>query len=401
MNSNIKRILSYGGDSRIILKDSNRNAYGVATSPENDECLLYSSSTGLTISKSAFDHLNDYWVKLQENRDENEYANCLQLIRNQIRKYWGLNDDVDIFFSPSGTDTEYILPYIISDSEVKIRNIVVLPEEIGSGGVNAAKGLYHNEISATGNKKIIGDMLHDKIENCYFVKDHADIESVELSAVVTLLHQVYVSKTGKIFPNEEDIRRFIALNPNTHVVVDACQGRISRYQIRKFLSAGRIVMLTGSKFIGGQPFSGITLVPQEYKKITEIETAVNLDFLSDIFSRSELPRKWSLFNSLEVWQNWGLLLRLESAIFEIEKYCACDAQRIKDVIECYLRVIYENFNDDNFNSYNLGDESDCLTETIVNVRINNVSSPSEVADIYDKYLKEYYKSYNIQLVGTI
>jgi hypothetical protein len=46
-----------------------------------------------------------------------------------------------------------------------------------------------------------------------------------------------------------------------HIIVDACQGRISQTELRKNIAGGHIVALTGSKFYTGPPFSGVTFVP--------------------------------------------------------------------------------------------------------------------------------------------
>jgi hypothetical protein len=45
------------------------------------------------------------------------------------------------------------------------------------------------------------------------------------------------------------------------VVVDSCQLRCTREQIRADLNAGFMVMITGSKFAGGPPFAGAVLLP--------------------------------------------------------------------------------------------------------------------------------------------
>ena len=45
------------------------------------------------------------------------------------------------------------------------------------------------------------------------------------------------------------------------LVVDACQARITGAAVNDYLARGAIVFVTGSKFMGGPPFSGFALVP--------------------------------------------------------------------------------------------------------------------------------------------
>src|SRR5512140_3009025 len=45
------------------------------------------------------------------------------------------------------------------------------------------------------------------------------------------------------------------------VVVDACQMRLGRPRLRKYLDRGCMVIVTGSKFFTGPPFSVALLVP--------------------------------------------------------------------------------------------------------------------------------------------
>ena len=45
------------------------------------------------------------------------------------------------------------------------------------------------------------------------------------------------------------------------VVVDACQMRLGRPRLKKYLDRGYLVIVTGSKFFTGPAFSGALLVP--------------------------------------------------------------------------------------------------------------------------------------------
>ena len=76
-----------------------------------------------------------------------------------------------------------------------------------------------------------------------------------------------------------------------------------------------LVLLTGSKFIGGPPFSGIALVPA---RLTPAATLP--EGLGTFLRRAELPVGWKLSPAFDADANPGLLLRLEAAVFELERF---------------------------------------------------------------------------------
>ena len=77
-----------------------------------------------------------------------------------------------------------------------------------------------------------------------------------------LVHVVHGSKTGLVLPHLDDIDRLqLRFGGDVAFVVDACQARITTQAIHDYLARGIIVFLTGSKFMGGPPFSGFALLP--------------------------------------------------------------------------------------------------------------------------------------------
>jgi len=89
-------------------------------------------------------------------------------------------------------------------------------------------------------------------------KIHEVIKEAFLKKQIVVLHLVYVSKTGM----ESPFRAFIEKlkteynEQDIYIVVDASQFRCSKEDIKIFLNNGYIVILTGSKFMSGPPFSG-------------------------------------------------------------------------------------------------------------------------------------------------
>jgi hypothetical protein len=96
--------------------------------------------------------------------------------------------------------------------------------------------------------------------------------------------------------------------------------RIGRPRLRKYLARGYIVIVTGSKFFTGPPFSGALLVPGDFASALNATGAIPEGFLEYI-SRSDWPQNWPLLRArFPVRTNFGQWLRWEAAIEEIGAY---------------------------------------------------------------------------------
>ncbi|HEU0098728.1 MAG TPA: hypothetical protein VFQ67_08115, partial [Allosphingosinicella sp.] len=91
---------------------------------------------------------------------------------------------------------------------------------------------------------------------------------------------------------------------------------------------GAIVFVTGSKFMGGPPFSGFALVPPGLAAAAPSLPAG----LATIFRRAEWPAAWPGAGALPDGANTGLLLRLEAAIFELERFQRLSLDTVTRVI---------------------------------------------------------------------
>lgn len=67
-----------------------------------------------------------------------------EIIREELKRLYELPEGAGIFFSPSGTDTEYITLMIgkILNPGKKITNVLTCNDEVGSGCKNAAYGRF-------------------------------------------------------------------------------------------------------------------------------------------------------------------------------------------------------------------------------------------------------------------
>jgi len=104
------------------------------------------------------------------------------------------------------------------------------------------------------------------------------------------------------------------------VVVDACQMRIGRARLRHQLTQNRIVLMTGSKFYCGPPFSGAILIPESlgsaFANINQIPLG-----LRTLSSRFDWPARYQAQRSgFPSAQNFGQWLRWEAALEEMRAY---------------------------------------------------------------------------------
>src|SRR4051794_31387526 len=103
MESEATRLMTTGGDGRILLDPaSGLNRYHSA--PRPSAVLAYASSTANDISAAAFAHAEAILGGLGDGFDGAAYAARLQGLRERIRRAYGVPEDVEIVFAPSGTD---------------------------------------------------------------------------------------------------------------------------------------------------------------------------------------------------------------------------------------------------------------------------------------------------------
>jgi hypothetical protein len=120
-------------------------------------------------------------------------------------------------------------------------------------------------------------------------------------------------------------------------LVDACQARITSPAIADYLERGAIVFVTGSKFMGGPPFSGFALLPRRFRE----ESRPLAHGLATVFRRGEWPALWPGAEALEDSANIGLLLRLEASIFELERFQRLSLAEVERIILSFHRAVRE------------------------------------------------------------
>jgi hypothetical protein len=147
------------------------------------------------------------------------------------------------------------------------------------------------------------------------------IENAIANGTNVLLQIMDSSKLGWRAPSDQCLDEISARWPDqVQIVVDACQMRLGRPRLQKYLERGYLVIVTGSKFFTGPPFSGALLVPAGLSKVLDAVTET-ASGLSEYSSRSDWPKNWQTLRSrFPVRSNFGQWLRWEAALEEIRAY---------------------------------------------------------------------------------
>ena len=332
----IPHLLTSGGDRRIIVpRAGNTNTYGASPFPRST--LGYAASTANDISFDAFRHLETTVSGWTPGRLQGagEYADLLEQMRARLRRAWDLAADTAIVFAASGTDLEYVaLSLAEARHGLGVTNILLGRDEVGSGCILSAAGRFFAGQSPLCAQTAKGEFvpgLEGTILADVDLRDRkgAPRSSLEIAGDLDrrareastrgrhpIIHVVHGSKTGLVVPVMTDLANLRAAHgENLTVVVDACQARIEGDDIRRYLALDCIVMVTGSKFMGGPPFSGMALVPSSYRPRRQLAEG-----LAMIFRRAEWPAGWPSCRNLPESANPGLLLRLEAALFELTRF---------------------------------------------------------------------------------
>jgi hypothetical protein len=329
-------MMTQGGDARIVLNPENRlNRYSSAPYPR--DVLALASSTANDLSGDAATYVAvTFGGDVERLADSDGYAAFLDHSRNIIRSAYALNSETDIFFAPSGTDLEYVALFAVAGkASAGISNLLLGSDEVGSGCIHSAAGRYFAKETALGAsvapEQPVEGMAHIELGD-FPVRDAMGTayDSLGIAAVMEpkiadaiakglypLVHIVHGSKTGLVLPHLDEIDSLIAkFGGQVSFVVDACQARITTTAIHDYLARGIIVFLTGSKFMGGPPFSGFALLPAGMAaKANALPAGA-----AKIFRQAEVPISWDGRDALNNSGNAGLALRLAASLFELGRF---------------------------------------------------------------------------------
>ncbi len=123
------------------------------------------------------------------------------------------------------------------------------------------------------------------------------------------------------------------------VVVDACQTRLQPGTIRDYVARGWMVLVTGSKFFTGPPFSGALLAPTTV--LARLDHSPLPEGLALYCGRAEWPDGQSGLQCLETGQdnlcgNYGLILRWQAALAEMQAFVDVPAEQRKAILHRFI-----------------------------------------------------------------
>ncbi|SHH61831.1 hypothetical protein SAMN05444169_8385 [Bradyrhizobium erythrophlei] len=342
----LDRLLGGGGDPRLSIDPaSGLNQYGCRPLP-CPGTLSFASSTATSISERAYARASDARESLMRSAIavgiEQALDARIEAMRGELKDHFGLSrSGVEVVFSPSGTDSQlqalFLTRAVLGPA---LTTVIVAADQTGSGTGDTARGRHFSTATASGSRVRKGEPvaglahsvtsvalpLFDATGHC---RPQADSDSRVLSAVEksladgsgVLLQIMDSSKLGWRAPSEQCLDEIRRRWPDrVQIVVDACQMRLGRPRLRKYLDRGCIVIVTGSKFFTGPAFSGALLVPAGFSGVLDAVPRI-APGLYEYSSRGDWPSSWPALRArFPVRANFGQWLRWEAALAEIRSY---------------------------------------------------------------------------------
>lgn len=340
-NQTLDAALVSGGDDRLKIDvRGGMNGYGCTPFPRPDQISL-SSTTASTISVPAYDAAATALARLKPEYIGafGRYADAMEEIKAALKSSFGWVDE-EIILSPSGTDSELLLLHLAQTLfKHPPTSVLVSSDETGSGVWLAASGRHFS--SRTSSGRLVGkgdpiDGLNGSVISISSRGEDGELLSTDaVDAIVhdristeirsgrsVVLHVMHHSKTGARGPSEQCLTHLMAQFPSQfQIAVDACQGRASPEELRRFLGTGCIILITGSKFFSGPPLSGALVLPATLAERLRRAPA-SPPKLGDYSTRYDWPTNWTIRETLPDRINIGQLLRWTAALAEIERYFA-------------------------------------------------------------------------------
>jgi asparagine synthase (glutamine-hydrolysing) len=346
--SEFEGLLTAGGDDRsLINKNTRTNKYHIRPQPIKPGEIFRGSCTGNPPTVTGYAAAKELYDNKLVGRQGEDLDQALREVfadqRARIAKVLDLPKDAEVILCPSGSDAEYI-PVAIARTlrpDAKLSVYVSQLKEIGAGSAPAATGKYFSRhapligripedtIGLSGFDNIESEIIHARESDGSAVLDASKrtaefLEESFAEGWYPILHGVFGGKTGL---RCETMPPSLQGGNKSLGVVDACQGRFTKAELREWLDQDSIVLFTGSKFYQAPPFCGAVIVPGT---IAEKLRQASTDELGELFSEGGLGGFLSdkeIPESLSSWasklarkgaNNIGLALRWEAGLAAME-----------------------------------------------------------------------------------
>jgi hypothetical protein len=358
----VEILMQRGGDNRLYVNpETGLNVYGCSHRPR-PWAVTFASSTASSISERGYIAAEAVRQRVTlaalRGLGREAVASEAALARREIKSYYRLPPGAEIVLAPSGTDGElFALAIAQLDAGGRaISNMLIAPEETGSGVPLAARGRHFATDTAIGSvveKGAVVTGFDERTtlveirlnqpdgsmrpmaaidEDCNQAVAHAIAEGRKI-----LLHILDVSKRGRAAPSLEGVKAICGrYGEAVDVVVDACQARLSSAAVRACVEAGWLVLVTGSKFFTGPPFSGALLVPPAM--VARLERQPLPTGLRGYTSGAEWPGLPAAAPLRED-ANYGLVLRWHAALGEMTAFAAVPPARRRAILERFCTSV--------------------------------------------------------------
>ncbi|MFV8365861.1 hypothetical protein [Flavobacterium sp. XS1P27] len=389
-------MLMSGGDLRLNIDEIHLlNKYGCRPFPRPD-AFTFASSTASSVSNFAFDKTDKVRSILIRNSLKKGFQNTTiefsELLKNNLRHIFKLNEECEIIFSPSGTDSSLqiaAITQIISDKE--ITHILVASDETGSGVAAALKGCHFENTTALNypikkDTKIEGFRDVDLIQIPFrdqngALKTSNQLDQEVFDAVVKtrnegrhiVLHTMDQSKLGYQSPSDEFIKKLNTLEDlSIQIIVDGSQLRLDPKDIQNYLNKGYIVTITGSKFFTGPPYCGALILPKNVNKLIQSVKNTLPKGLNHYYNRSDWPTSWFCSNELSEGYNYGSYMRWNAAVVEMDRYYKTPILYRNMGIEMFCNFVDDSIKEATFLQPIYGDETKTKTYSSKEFGIRNI-----------------------------
>jgi hypothetical protein len=356
-------IMETGGDVRLARDpQSALNGYGCSHRPR-PWAVTFASSTASSSSERGYAAADAARLRataaLCGDGKREAVRAALASVRAALAATYRLPAGGAVVLAASGTDTELLalaLTHLAAPAR-PILNILIAPDESGSGVPMAARGQHFAVDTARGHDvpraaPIEGFFADTELQAVALrdaaglVRPRADV-TAEIEAAVAaglaggrrvILHVLDLSKTGLLAPSMACLRGLRAAHGERFdIVVDACQARLSPASVGAYLALEAVVLITGSKFFTGPPFAGAALIPPAVA--ARFATGVLPAGLDAYFGRDEFPADCPAADGLPASGNYGLALRWQAALAEIAAFFAVPPARRAAILEGFGAVV--------------------------------------------------------------
>ncbi|AQS87988.1 hypothetical protein AA101099_1430 [Neoasaia chiangmaiensis NBRC 101099] len=353
-------LMAEGGDARLkVDPQTGLNRYGCSHRPR-PWAITFASSTASSLSERGFGGAENarrtmVAALLHDTPPDDARQNIVQAARRGIARCYSLDNPEQVLLAASGTDCELaVLAIAASHADGRpITNILVAPDETGSGVPLAAAGRHFAADAANGHSVGKGQLIDGFPQDTRLIgipirqddgtpRSLAEIDAECIASIAqeiaqgrhVVLHQLDMSKTGLIGPSAACLHTLQARHAHhLDIVVDACQARLEPTRIRDMVARGIMVMITGSKFFTGPPFCGAVLLPPAI--VTQLAHATLPAGLRAYAHRGEWPRLHPN-HPLDDGANLGLALRWHAALAEMNALAACPPDHIRTTLQRFL-----------------------------------------------------------------